>query len=374
MKLELNHILRPSSFYRAVACAGSITASIGIEKPATSEVAERGTRLHTYLEKLVSAHRNEGEIQSDGIPLEEVEEFNIVLNLFEQFMSPERFTGCELVKGRYRLESEQHLELPNAIITGGTADIVLTWMPPDSSEIYLEIADLKTGQIRVSAENNLQLMFYAYAKIKSMKQAPALVRLTILQVDNINETTYAAQEIIEIVEQALGQVQLNINQPNDFAEGDHCRYCPAVLKCPLKQERALEVVETVVTVPAASDLTPAQIQNLVINKKQIENYLAAVEKHAFEQYHQHPDLYPDLKLVRGVSRRVISDKDKLIADFGSEVVEVKLKTLSEIEQAIGKEALAEYTVKPLGKIQLVPASDKRQAIDIDNDITADEIF
>ena len=77
-----------------------------------------------------------------------------------------------------------------------------------------------------------------------------------------------------------------------------------------------------------------------------------------------------MKLVRGRSIRKIADETKAEAlleeDYGTSIY--RLKSLTDLEDIVGKKQLAErlgdLIVKPEGKLTLVMADDKRQAVSV----------
>jgi len=382
--LTLDDSIRPSGAYRVLACPGSVYECEGLEKPEPGEWAVRGTRLHKTFESLVLCHMLGVDL---AIPVEDVETLRDAEDLqplVQAFFAEERFTGCPLEKDRYKLETEKAMQFEaHGISIKGTADIVLAWFAQDK-EVYLEIGDLKTGYQPVDPAGNPQLLIYAAAKIKSMKKMPSLVRLSIIQGGKVVEATYSGEEVIELANEIMKKLAEARASKGPLAPGDHCRYCPASSQCPARVGAAFDVVEVVEAEKAGGDigaLVPAQdrelsglatlsadkLEKLVLLKSQIEDLLVEARVEALRRFKINPEQFdkdfPGLKAVRSITRKKLIDTDELVKTYGDKVLESKVKPVKEVEKAIGADAASRYIVKPEGKVEIVPRSDRRKEVE-----------
>ena len=116
-------------------------------------------------------------------------------------------------------------------------------------------------------------------------------------------------------------------------------------------------------------LTDAQLADIYPKAERLTNWVNDVKdfmtRRAINGYE-----YPGMKLVRGRSIRKIADETKAEAlleeDYGTSIY--RLKSLTDLEDIVGKKQLAErlgdLIVKPEGKLTLVMADDKRQAVSV----------
>ena len=117
-------------------------------------------------------------------------------------------------------------------------------------------------------------------------------------------------------------------------------------------------------------LTDEEIGDLLIRGKLLVKWYADLEEYATAALLNGKPI-PGWKLVAGRSTRAFTDQDAAIqavieAGYDEALVyDRKPKTLSQLEELMGKKEFAEklgsYVVKPLGKPTLVEASDKREA-------------
>jgi hypothetical protein len=107
----------------------------------------------------------------------------------------------------------------------GTPD-VLSWLP-ETKELY--VGDLKTGQRPVAAEQNVQLMLYAYGYIKEFNLSPSLVLLQVLQPPLENFSVYTPS-IFELTDLAA-QVKFSLLNAHLTNPGGRCGKCEKSSTC-----------------------------------------------------------------------------------------------------------------------------------------------
>lgn len=240
----------------------------------------------------------------------------------------------------------------------------------------LEIIDLKYGKgVEVSPVNNKQLLYYALGASKGNEFKD--VKLTIIQPrvqDPIKSWTIPFKELKafeEELKEAVGRVE---SEEPEFKSGDHCRWCRAKAICPKRLEEAQEIARMDFgneleptndnSLPDPSTLNVIQIKNILNHSKAIEDWLKAVAVYAQNKMENggHVDGY---KLVRGrATRKYVSEADVISsfeAEYGDSLyAKRKLIGIPAMEKMVGKEALADFIEKPLGKITIAKRDDKRE--------------
>ena len=155
--------------------------------------------------------------------------------------------------------------------------------------------------------------------------------------------------------------------------GPHCRFCRCRATCRTLAEYELEGVKEDFE---ASDLTEAEIANLVLRAGSIKKWLTEVEQYALEGALD-GKTWPCLKLVAGRSVRKIADPEGAeralkAAGYESNVFlkPPELKPLTTLERLVGKKKLdgilKDVIIKPDGKPTLVSESDRREALKLSN--------
>lgn len=283
----------------------------------------------------------------------------------------------------------------------------------------LTVFDYKHGFKEVSAEDNAQLKFYASGAALSHTDWPvAQVDLVIVQplgkdaeendggvkrwtmdpldlLDFIGE----AEEAIDRAQQQIGYqnngLALELN-PSPTREG-WCKWCDAAAICPAREQKALQASTldfkdiTLVTprsLPEVKDMDVARLGQVLVAIEMLEDWGKQVHSHV-ESLVQQGVPVPDprggfFKMVEKIGRRKWIDDEEKIAGFMSVMYGVdeddsrprKLVTITEAERLIKarvtdkierKNALDEvslaFTLKESSGLTMVPASDKREAVD-----------
>ena len=106
----------------------------------------------------------------------------------------------------------------------------------------------------------------------------------------------------------------------------------------------------------------------------ISSWIEAVFAYVTSEAVNHAVPIPGYKVVEGRSKRVFTDTkavvDTAVANGYTDLYKQQLITLTEFEKMMGKkrfnELLGEYVAKPPGKLVLVPESDPRPPVDLNN--------
>ena len=248
--------------------------------------------------------------------------------------------------------------------------------------------DLKYGKgVTVSAVGNPQMRLYAlgalatYGAIYDIEQ----VRMVIFQprIGNVSVDEIAVDELTAWAEGVVRPAaEKAIAGEGELKAGEWCRFCRHAAQCPaLAAEMFAPVPTTGEHVPEAPDpdtLTDDQIATIVAHSNELKKWLTKVESYALAQATD-GHTYPGLKLVEGRSVRKYTDEDT-VAQAVTEVGEDPYKPrevlgITAMTKMLGKkrfqELLGSHVHKPEGKPTLVPASDKRPALEL---ATPDTMF
>ena len=271
----------------------------------------------------------------------------------------------------------------------GTSDCVV--FDPASGNVW--VLDFKYGRMLVSAIDNPQAMFYAAGSIEEFPtHGGAKVTLVIVQPRGefadgrrVSDCQYTVSQILTWVEDVL-KVAVEATQIPALAEykvGSWCQYCPAAAMCPLMQKEALrtaqeafaedletlsfdEVSDVEMILPDHSD--PDQLAAALKVGKVLTIWTKRVQEMADHAAKSQP--IPGFKLVRSVRRRRwVSDEDvvfKLQAEGKyDEGVNVSPKSPAQMEksEALTPEQIKQLSIKPEGKLTLVPESARGKAVD-----------
>ena len=239
----------------------------------------------------------------------------------------------------------------------------------------MEVIDFKYGKgVRVSAENNPQMMIYALGAFArfSFEYHIDRVRMTIVQprIDNLSEWELSIKELTNWTETVLipaAEKAYKGDGPQN--PGGWCQFCKVKSSC-----RALANQCTTMAKDYADKiLTPEELANDVLPRlATVKTWLAGVEEYALQQALSGVEI-PGWKIVEGRSVRKITDISgaaSALSNAGYATADIykpqELRTITELEKLAGKKQFAaicgDYIVKPQGKPTLAPVSDKRPAI------------
>lgn len=251
----------------------------------------------------------------------------------------------------------------------------------------IDIVDYKNGSgVDVSAEENPQMMLYAWGLYKSLYMffgdTIKRVHISIVQPHSggIKEWETTIAEIKAWLESYVApRAKLAWAGEGEYDSGDWCRFCKAKATC-AQRAKALfdvepmlggkpEISASVMDEPGTIYLTNEQIGQILTRAKDVAKWLKDLEDYALKTTLLGVEI-PGWKAVEGRgSREWVGSTDeafeKLKANGIPEAVlyERKPVSVAGLEKALGKKefnAIAENLwVKTPGKPTLAPASDKR---------------
>ena len=332
--------LGPSSSSRWMNCPGSIRISEGIEeKP--SPYAEEGTKAHMLSELMFEDLNPE---EWEGYDEEMTTEVRKYVDYVMAHMTNSNcvlYTEVRVNLGRY---------IPDGF---GTADnVVLDW---DNKTIH--VFDLKYGKgVKVWATKNSQGRIYAigclleFDKYKEMKKVVIHIGQPRLNHFHLEElTTKELMDYAKIVKKAAKATE----DPNAPAiPGElQCRWCRASSECKALRDFTNKIIGDEFDDLDADLLNMEELSEVLSHKKLIEKFLKDVEERIIEFLIKGEDIPGFQTGYSKTNRKWGNDAEEfLIKKLGEDAWQKSLITLGKAEKLLGREIVAEHTVKPQGKI------------------------
>ena len=360
-------LLSASGAHRWLNCTPSARLE-SREPKSTSSAAEQGTAAHALAEhKLRRALKQRSKRPVSAWIDDEMETLTDDYVAFvQEHISPAR-EAC----GDPQVLIEQRLDFSHVVPGGfGTGDCLII------AEPKLQIIDLKYGQgVLVGAERNPQLMLYALGAIHTFGSLYDIktVAVTIYQPRRGNVDTWETS-VADLEQWAEAEVkpkaELAAAGEGEFCPGSWCQFCKIAPTCRARAEANLSLAKLEFAPPA--ELSDTEIADVLTRIPQLKTWAADVEAYALSKAVNQGVVFEGFKLVAGRSiRKYTSETDVAKAAEAAgyrDIWDRKLITLTAMERLMGKpafnEILGDLVIKPAGKPTLVPASDKRPALDL----------
>lgn len=283
----------------------------------------------------------------------------------------------DLVMERYNsydnasIELEKRVDFSQWVPDGfGTSDVVII------ADGVIEIIDLKYGKGQpVSARQNSQMGLYALGAYAAYDIAYDFdkIRMTIVQprLDSISTEEVWVEELLywadNVVLPMASQASIGIGEW-DLNE-KVLRWSPVAAQLVPRAAKNFELIDKF-DLKEGVYLTHEQIAEILAQADEIKKWITDIEYYALSQALKGEEI-PGFKVVEGRSNRTITDKETaalILEANGYEDIykPVELVAMGQLEKLVGKthfaELLGDLIVKPEGKPVLVPASDKRPAL------------
>ena len=398
---DIHALLSASSSKQWLHCTPS--ARLQEQFPNESSVyAAEGTFAHEVCEYKVKKYMKERvkRPQSEEYYTEEIDQITdvyaeFVISVIEEM----KRNGCEPL-----VMVEEKVDYSHIAPSGfGTADMLIIGRDENGKGV-LHIADFKTGQgVFVDADHNSQMMLYAlgglaaYGYIYDIE----IVRMSIIQprLDNISTFECTREELESWGESIRETAKLAYEGKGEQMPGDWCRFCRAKPVCKACKDEALSLCreefldldegalsdeESVSSKVDMSEpvfkqpgLIPiSELAQLLPTLNRISSWIESVFAFISSEAINHGVPIPGYKVVEGRSKRVFTDTkgvvDTALANGYTDLYKKQLITLTEFEKMMGKKKFAEllgkYVTKPPGKLSLVPESDPREAVVLNNSL------
>lgn len=381
---ERDHaLLSASGANRWLNCTPSAKLEDAQGPRTTSVYAEEGTLAHE-LSELYIRHDvlNTVDDQAFSDRFDEImnnplfsEEMLDVVPIYVDYCT-EEYEAAKAYDSEAIMEVEQKLDLTEFVPESfGTADCVI------AGGNLIEIIDYKHGKgVPVYAEWNKQLMLYGLGALRKYDVLYDIeeVRVTIVQprINNISTWQISVDELLKWANEELKPAaKLAFAGEGELKAGDWCKFCAVKNRCRTLYKKNVELAKYDFQEPVL--LTDEEIADILEKTPALVEWANSVHEYAQGLAVNSGKVWPGFKLVEGTSRRKWLDEDKVAEAIFSnmpeatedQIFDMKLKTITEIEKLFGKKAVAEklsdVIVKPQGKPTLVPLSDKRPALGIE---------
>ena len=352
-------LLGGSSAHRWSRCSASVVVAEGLPRHDPGPAAREGTRLHDLAAKDLEAVLKAGSLSASRVPTAD----RPAISAYVQYC----YRQVSANPGAQWWIEEMSLLSGVSAKAGGTVDFA--WYHP--TRRHLEIVDKKTGMMLVEEEDNDQLLFYAVGLVESKGLEVDTIDLTIVQPNVAWAETVRTQAITYMdLFEAYGRFTWAAHQIEtgeaEFVAGDHCRYCPAMLHCPLLREITMKLKNTKLVDPTDDNL--AEVMEVA---GPVNLYLKAVQEESLKRALTGVNI-PRHKIIRGRGSRVWEDAEAVVqfADLEGvsrdDIYETELRSVAALEKHIGRSRFARFV--PLvknkeGALKLVHESDKGQAVD-----------
>ena len=262
---------------------------------------------------------------------------------------------------------EQRVDFSRWVKEGfGTADLILI------ADGVMNICDYKHGAgVEVSAEGNTQMRLYALGGLEIFDGIYDIeeIKMTIYQPrkSNISVDTITKSELYEWADAVVvPQAELAYAGLGDFSCGEHCRFCKAKAECRERANANLELAKFDFKLPAL--LEDEEIADILGKLDAFTAWASDIKEYALQQAISGKE-WSGWKLVEGRSTRKYTNEALVastVESAGFDPYEHKVLGITSMQKMLGKtrfeELLAPYLEKPQGKPTLVPASDKRPAM------------
>lgn len=400
-------LISPSGAERWFNCPASLWLSRN-EPDQPSEYAAEGTTAHALAEycfkfnrpakNLIGGRTVVNAIIVDDEMADAIQHYVDTVNGIKSTMTDVLVFDIE-----QRLDFSELLDLSTNINTAntgykpeksfGTADVVLL------GDGWLQVHDLKYGKgVRVSAENNKQLLIYALAAYYYYSLGCEINKISVHihqpRLNHYSEFTVTPEELFEfgkqLKERAGIAYNIYLNGPqtaDDFCAGEsQCRFCKAAGKCETLSNHVAETVNAdfenldETCIQQVDTLDSEALSNKFRSIGLIKSWITAVESRVHSELQQGNPV-PGFKLVIGRqgNRAWVNEQDaeNALKSFRLKQDEMysrklitptqALKILKGQDKRIAK--LEGVITRPDGKPTVVPESDKRPAISPADDFT-----
>lgn len=262
----------------------------------------------------------------------------------------------------------------------GTCDCAI--LKPSTGTLH--VIDYKHGAgVVVDVKDNPQAKYYAVGMLDAFSGAGITkVITTIVQPRAGGEPVKTCEyDTIELMEWAYGELRpaaLATRKPDaPLVAGDHCKFCGAKGFCQAFRGRAraaaldgLEIITPAKVPTLPADDMAARLAELPL----LKSYIAALEDYA-KQEARAGRMPRGFKWVAGLGARQWTDSETAVAftvkeRTGADITERVTLSPTQAERVLGKKIFAEkcsdLVTRKMNAPSLVPESDKRPAISLDD--------
>lgn len=241
----------------------------------------------------------------------------------------------------------------------------------------MEIIDLKFGiGVPVFAENNAQLMLYALGALSKFEMVYDInmVKLTIVQPrqERISSWEITPEDLYKWGEEVVKpKAALAYSGEGELQVGPWCRWCKVKALCRKMADHNLDLAKHEFKEPEL--LTTEELVQIFEQAPMLQEWVNAVSEHLLSKAISGEKI-PGYKVVEGRSIRKWTDESAVqevltACDYTPDQFQVvKLAGIPAIEKLLKKDfglLVGDFVIKAPGKPTLVPESDKRPAMGIE---------
>jgi len=372
-------LLSASGASRWMNCTPSARLEEKFDESSTSSFAAEGTLAHEFGD--VNLRFKNGEIDEKTLKAE-LKKLRKDKNYTDEMESEvekyvtivmEAFAVAKARTPDAKLLIEERVDFSHLVEKGfGTGDVCIV------ADGILDVIDLKYGKgVKVDADKNPQLMLYGSGALRNFEMLYDIhtVNLVIVQprLDHLSEWQISTEDLIEWGEKEVRPKAAKAYQGKGVQKaGDHCKWCKVKAMCATLAAKNVKLAQHDFKDPHL--LTESQVLEVYKQQPMLVDWVNAVAKYLLDEAVKGKK-WPGMKLVEGRSNRKWLD-DKKVQDVladnlfdEKDYTTTKIQGITAVEKLVGKsdfpKILGELVIKPQGKPTLVPMSDKRPAVGIE---------
>lgn len=234
------------------------------------------------------------------------------------------------------------------------------------SPTVMHVIDLKYGAgVKVSAQNNTQLMIYALGMLNTDPEGRIKeVRMSIVQprLDHYDTFTMSANDLLVWGEKVLKpKAKIAWEGGGEQKIGDHCQFCPLKAQCRAQYDAITSDFEEECEPMLMTD---EEIVEMIGKIDQYRGWINSFDQFVYREA-MNGKKWAGYKLIEGRSSRKITDPDKvrneLLDEYlEDEIMNISLKGITDLEKLLGKKVFAarfgKYLQSQPGAPKLVPES------------------
>jgi len=354
-------------------CPGSVKAQEGLADQ-SSFFADEGTLAHELADLCLK-----GRISAEMYEGQKIGKLNIQVNSFKPDHELQK-DMCEYVqeyldyvvsheRTNTTTYTEERVDFSNIVPEGfGTMDSAV--YDPETKTCH--IFDLKYGKgVAVDAFENTQGQMYALGFMNELSFLENIehFRIHICQprIRNFSYWDISVKDLNKFGKWAKERAELALSDTAPRVPGEkQCQWCKAKGDCKALANFTQDLIMCEfdkLEKGHADSLTDEDKKSILDNKKLIISMLDAVEDGVYLKLFEGGE-FNGYKLVEGRSNRVFTDDAEsfIISKLGDDAYKKSLIGITEAEKKLGKEDMEKITIKPAGKLTLVPDTDKRQSV------------
>lgn len=377
---EKSHALfSPSGSDRWLACPGSINLSKDLPPQPSSPYAEEGTKAHHVLELLLGEYIAGRGPSSLAFSLKKKYPKEMIEHALAFIEDVDARAG-KLSEPTVLSETKAELHFIDPDM-GGTADCAIV-----EEFGRLVVIDYKYGAgVPVDPEENTQLICYALGIAHRYDYNFDEVEIVVNQPRAEHDRGPVRSWLIPMEtllgwKLVLSEGAKKARDPlAELASGDHCRWCPAKIKCPEVSTQAFKKAAIVfdqadaksLALPDAAAVPIEKMASVLDASKKIRGWIEAVEEHAFDLLKRGVKI-PGWKLVDKRSPRRWADpedaENAAVRAFGTGALKDVLLSPAQLEKEFGpertKKFIEKFSTNESSGMTLAPESDKRPSVSV----------